>query len=120
MEQTGWETIHEFSDDWSNTSVDEITSGQQQSVAQNDSQDNNEDKEYVDKKWTRIYEGANDAMHMTIIWTTANQLHKTHNKLAGRINLTQSEYTNREIVIQVVSNQEEGVTADMMQQGMSC
>ena len=114
---TEWEDVPDISEVWSNTSIDEITSGQQEVIPLSESNDNNNDDETVDKKWTRIFHGATDSMRLTIVGTTANQLHDAHTSMAGKINQSDTISTKRAILIQVVSNKEEGVSASMMQHG---
>lgn len=119
-EKTEWEGVPDISEPWSNTSLDEINSGEpylpEILPPLHDAKLTEED-ESVDKKWTRIFEGATDSLHITIVGTTANQLQNTHRSMAGRIKRSDNKSTNRAIVMEVISNKEDGVSARMMQHG---
>ena len=108
--------------DWSNTSADEITCAQKERIVPSQREEIKKqdlpNDDYIDKSWTRIYKVATEKMHMTIAGTTANQLDNTYKVMAGSISNANPVCINRAIIIQIISNTADGITADMMQEGM--
>lgn len=69
---------------------------------------------FVDTEWARLFEKATDYMHTSIFATTGNQLYNNLRKLASRIGHDVSQSHRKAIVIQIVSNRDEGVTTEAM------
>lgn len=96
---------------------DDYESGHEQAAESNVASEDDSYHNYVDAEWARLYEKATDYMHTTIFATTGNQLRDNLRRLASRVTQEVAHSHRKAIVIQIVSNRDQGVTTRAMFRG---